>query len=100
MSRTCESCGELIAFLDAQTTSGNSTWHTRCWNQAAEQRAAYIAECEDSEGFARRPLPDELSKSETGADRSEVFPIMATERHLCRSRSTLETSGVGQRPHE
>ena len=90
MSRTCESCGELIAFLDAQTTSGNSTWHTRCWNQAAEQCAAYIAECEDSEGFAPRTLPDELSKSETGADRSEVFPIMATAAAPNNTRAPRE----------
>ena len=78
MTRTCEWCDEPIAFLDAQTTSGNSAWHTRCWNQSAEQLAAYIAECEDSEGFARRPLPDELPMSETGPIRSEVIPIMAT----------------------
>ncbi len=76
MTRNCEWCGESIAFLDAQTTSGNSTWHTRCWNQAAEQRAGYIAECEESEGFMR-PLPDELPMSETGPTRSEVIPIMA-----------------------
>jgi len=73
MPRTCEWCSESIAFLDCQTSSGNTHWHTRCWNQAAEQRAAYIAECEDSEGFKRRSLPDELAKSETGIDRSEVI---------------------------
>jgi len=78
MPRTCEWCCESIAFLDAQTASGNSAWHTRCWNQAAEQRAAHIAACEDSEGFTLRSLPDELPKSETGAARSEVIPIMAT----------------------
>jgi hypothetical protein len=78
MTRICEWCGEPIAFLDSQTTSGNSAWHTRCWNQASEQRAAYIAECEDSEGFTRPSLPDELPMSETGSDRSEVFPTMAT----------------------
>jgi len=66
MARLCEWCGESIAFLDAQTSSGNAAWHTRCWNRASEQRAAYIAACEDSEGFVRRFLPDELSKSETG----------------------------------
>jgi len=47
MTRICERYSEPITFLDAQTTSGNSAWHTRCWNQAAEERAAYIAECED-----------------------------------------------------
>src|ERR1017187_9493347 len=78
MTRTCEWCDESIAFFDAQTTSGNAAWHTRCWNQAAEQRAAYIAECEDCEGFTRRPLPEELSKSETEFDRSEVIPTMST----------------------
>jgi hypothetical protein len=78
MAHTCESCRELIAFLDAQTSSGNAAWHTRCWNQAEEQRAAYIFECENSEGFSRRFLPDELSMSETGSIRSEVIPSMAT----------------------
>ena len=78
MTRTCEWCGEAIALLDAQTTSGNAAWHTRCWNQAAEQRAAYIAECEDCEGFTRHPLPDELPMSETGVPRSEVIQPMAT----------------------
>ena len=78
MTRICEWCGESIALCDSRTRSGNSVWHTRCWNHAVEQRAAYIAECEDSEGFARRPLPDELPMSETGSIRSEVIPIMAT----------------------
>ena len=86
MSRTCEWCGESIAFFDAQTTSGNSAWHTRCWNQAAEQRAAYITECEDCEGFTRRPLPDELPMSETGPIRSEVIPIMATAASNTRAQ--------------
>jgi len=86
MSRTCEWCGEPIAFLDSQTTSGNSAWHTRCWNQASEQRAAYIGECEDGEGFVRRSLPDELPMSETGVDRSEVIPIMATAASNTRAQ--------------
>jgi hypothetical protein len=30
MTRTCEWCDESIPFLDSQTTSGNSAWHTRC----------------------------------------------------------------------
>jgi hypothetical protein len=78
MPRSCEWCREPIAFLDAQTSSGNAVWHTRCWNHAVEQRTAYIFACEDSEGFARRSLPDELPMSETGATRWEVIPIMAT----------------------
>src|ERR1017187_450096 len=86
MTRTCEWCDESIAFFDAQTTSGNSAWHTRCWNQADEQRAAYIEECEESEGFVRRPLPDELPMSETGVARSEVIPIMATAASNTRAQ--------------
>lgn len=78
MTRTCEWCREPIDFFAAQTTSGNSAWHTRCWNDAEEQRAAYIFECEDSQRARRRSLPDELPMSETGADRSEVISIMAT----------------------
>jgi hypothetical protein len=87
MPRNCEWCREPIAFLDAQTSSGTAAWHTRCFNQAAEQRDAYIAACEDGEGFAFRSLPDELSQREAGAVRSEVLPIMATAasntQHSC-----------------
>jgi len=78
MPRICEWCREPIAFLDGQTSRGNAAWHIPCWNHAAEQRARYIAECEDSEGFTHRVLPDELPKSETGTTRSEVNPSMAT----------------------
>ena len=79
MPRTCEFCCEPIAFLDARTSSGNSAWHTRCWNQAAAERASFQAERDDCEGFPFRSLPDELGKSETGAGRSEVIPHMATQ---------------------
>jgi len=90
MPRTCEWCRESIAFLDAKTCNGKAAWHTRCWIQAAEQRAAYIAECEDSEGFTRRPLPDELPESETGSDRSEVLPNMATAAAPPNTRAPRE----------
>ena len=78
MSRSCEWCSEPIDFFDSQTTSGGIAWHTRCWNQAAAQRAEYAAEREDCEGFTYRPLPDELPMSETDTSRSEVIPTMAT----------------------
>jgi hypothetical protein len=78
MQRTCEWCLNSIALLDAQTSSGNAAWHTRCWNEAAAERAAVSAEYDDAEGFTFRSLPDELSTSETGCGRSEVIPIMAT----------------------
>ena len=90
MPRTCEWCSESIALLDCQTSSGNTSWHTRCWNQVAEERSAYIAECEGSEGFARRPLPDELTMSETGPIRSEVIPIMATAAAPNNTRTPRE----------
>ena len=100
MPRTCEWCSKSIAFLESRTSSGNTDWHTRCWNQAAEQRAAYIAACEDSEGFVRRSLPDELPTSETGSDRSEVFPIMATAVAPNNTRAPRRSRGVPtQRPH-
>ena len=94
MPRICEWCGEPIAFFDAQTSSGNAAWHTRCWNHAAEQRAAYIAECEDCEGFTRRPLPDELPMSETGSHRSEVIPIMATAPAAPNNPGSPRSRGV------
>jgi hypothetical protein len=78
MPRICEWCRKPVAFLDGKISRGNASWHTPCWNEAAEQRAAYIAECEDREGCTRRALPDELPMSETGASRSEVIPNMAT----------------------
>jgi hypothetical protein len=52
---------------------------TRCWNEAAAKQAALRAECDDSEGFAFRSLPDELPQSETGRCRSEVIQTMATQ---------------------
>jgi hypothetical protein len=78
MTRTCEWCRQPIAFLDAQTSSGNAAWHTRCWNQAAEQHATLRAEFDEGQGFAFRSLPDELPRSETGLRRSEVIEFMAT----------------------
>lgn len=73
MHRICEWCREPIGFLDAQTGSWNSCWHTRCWNEAAAERAAFLEEMDNSEGFSIRSLPDELAKSETGPRRSEVI---------------------------
>jgi hypothetical protein len=98
MPRTCEWCRLTIAFLDGKVCSGNAAWHTRCWNQAAEQRAAYVAECEDSEGFTRRSLPDELPTSETGAIRSEVFPIMATATAAAPNTNTRAPREVVEFP--
>ena len=57
MPPTCEWCREAIAFLDAQTSSGKSAWHTRCWNQASEEQAALRAGYDDGEGFACREVP-------------------------------------------
>ena len=75
---TCEGCWEPIGFPESRTSTGNTWWHTHCFNQAEAARREYAAEREDCEGFTYRPLPDELPMSETGAARSEVFPSMAT----------------------
>jgi len=79
MASKCERCGEIVEFLDSKTSSGAAVWHTCCWNEETAERAAFLAECDDSEGFSLRVLPDELMKSETGNPRSEVFQTMATQ---------------------
>ena len=90
MPHTCEWCREAITFDHAQTTTGGIAWHTRCWNYAAALRAEYIAEREDCEGFPYRPLPDELSMSETEFSRSEVIPTMATTTNTSNNRAPRE----------
>jgi len=84
MTRICQRCREPIAFLDAQTSSGHSAWHTRCWNEEAEQRRQYLEEMGDLEGFtlhnappdrSRPALPDELGPKPKW---SEVSNDMAT----------------------
>ena len=60
----CEWCRESIEFLDAKILSGSSAWHTRCWNEAAAEREAFRAQCEEIAAFSS--LPDELIESETG----------------------------------
>ena len=97
MTRSCDWCGEPITFFDAQTSTGAAAWHTRCWNEASEQRAAFQAEMEDCEGFTYRPLPDELPMSETGFIRSEVFASVTTAAgHTgsgLRTKSPIEPPG-------
>ena len=90
MSRLCEWCREPISFLDAQTSCGGAAWHTRCWNEAAEERATFLTEMDDGDGFAFRSLPDELAKSETGSHRSEVIPNMATAAAASNNRAPRE----------
>lgn len=55
MPRVCEVCREPIAFLDAQTSSGSTAWHTCCWNETAEERRTFFAELDEGEGFRFRP---------------------------------------------
>ena len=69
MPRICEWCRQAITLLDAQTSSGNAAWHTRCWNEAEAEQAALCAEFDDTEGFSIHCLPDELSLSETVSGR-------------------------------
>ncbi len=48
MVHICEWCRESIGLLDAQTSTGKASWHTRCWNEAAAERAAALAESDDA----------------------------------------------------
>ena len=93
---TCEWCRESVAFLDAQTSCGRETWHTRCWNQAAEQRRQYVEEMDDLEGFtlhhappdkSRPALPDELGPKPKW---SEVINEMATATNNRPTRDVVE----------
>jgi hypothetical protein len=93
---TCEWCRGFVGFLDAQTSSGRETWHTRCWNQAAEQRRQYFEEMDDLEGFAlhhappdesRPALPDELGPKPKW---SEVTNEMATATNNRPTRDVVE----------
>ena len=93
---TCEWCHESVAFLDAQTSCGRETWHTRCWNQAAEQRRQYVEEMDDLEGFtlhhappdkSRPALPDELGPKPKW---SEVINEMATATNNRPTRDVVE----------
>ena len=81
---TCEWCDKSIQLLDARTSNGPEHWHTRCWNESAEQRRQYFEEMDDLEGFtlhnappdrSRPALPDELGPKPQW---SEVINDMAT----------------------
>ncbi len=48
VTHVCEWCRESIGLLDAQTSTGRVSWHTRCWNEAWEARAAALAESDDA----------------------------------------------------
>ena len=54
----CDWCRELVGFDARKTSSGLAVWHTRCWNEAAEQRADHAAELDDCEGFAVRQIAE------------------------------------------
>jgi len=51
---TCLFCECAILASDSRTSSVDGPAHTRCWNDAAEERRAYAVECEDAEGFRDR----------------------------------------------
>ena len=93
---TCECCRESIALLDAQTSSGREHWHTRCWNEAAEERQLYLEEMDNLEGFtlhnappdrSRPALPDELGPKPKW---SEVINDMATATNSRPTRDVVE----------
>lgn len=48
----CAYCTDAITAEDSQFTQGELRAHTRCANEAAAERAAWIAECDDTEGAA------------------------------------------------
>ena len=93
---TCEWCLGSITLLDSQTSSGSEHWHTRCWNEAAEQRRQYIEEMDDLEGFTLHnappdrscpALPDELGPKPKW---SEVINDMATATNSRPTRDVVE----------
>src|ERR1022692_4762221 len=93
---TCEWCLGSITLLDSQTSSGSEHWHTRCWNEAAEQRRQYIEEMDDLEGFTLHnappdrscpALPDELGPKPKW---SEVINDMETATNSRPTRDVVE----------
>jgi len=89
---TCAWCRESITLLDAQTSSRHETWHTRCWNEAAEEQRQYLDEMDDLQGFtlhhalpdsSRPALPDELGPKPKW---SEVINDMATATNTTNKR--------------
>jgi len=93
---TCGWCRESIALLDAQTSNGPEHWHTRCWNEAVEERRLYFEEMDDLEGFtprhappdgSRPALPDELGPKPKW---SEVINEMATATNNRPPRDVVE----------
>jgi hypothetical protein len=93
---TCEGCCGSITFLDSQTSSGREHWHTRCWNEVAEQRRQYIEEMDGLEGFtlrnappdrSRPALPDELGPKPNW---SEAINDMATATNNRQPRDVVD----------
>ncbi len=75
----CEWCREEVLFFDAKTGSGRATWHTRCWNEAAEQRALQREEAGEDEREDEASLTmGRWSRPESGLRRSEESNNMAT----------------------
>ena len=74
MLRPCEWCQESVAFFDAQTSSGMALWHTRCWNEAAAERARRIEEYDDNP-TSLMTGPDD-ARAET-ARSEEITPMAA-----------------------
>jgi len=69
---TCAWCRESIALLDAQTSSGRESWHTRCWNEAAEEQGQYLDEMDALEGFTPHiALPDPVRPFLTSRGRNQ-----------------------------
>ena len=92
----CTWCREPITPLDAQTSSGRESWHTRCWNEAAERQCQYIEEMDNLEGFTPRPAPPDGSRpalpDESGPKPiwSEVIEEMATATNNRPTRDVVE----------
>ena len=93
---TCEGCRGSITLLDSQTSSGSEHWHTRCWNETAEQRRQYLEEMDGLEGFSLHnappdrscpALPDELGPKPKW---SEVINDMATATNNRPTRDVVE----------
>jgi hypothetical protein len=70
--------------------NGFAAWHTRCWNEAAEERAARYAELDDREGFALYNLPDEASRSLAETEGSEEIKRMATATNTHPQREVVD----------
>ena len=70
---TCEFCFEPITMLDAQTSSGGSHAHTRCFNEYLAASRAAAEAYDDGAEFPPAPAYRDLTNVRKPAERVRVL---------------------------